>query len=328
MTKDDWIRLGRAVKARREELGMTQAELQDAGGPSTAKLREIENLRTSTLSTSKRRDLERVLGWETNSVDVVLAGGEPRNTAPAPRAPRGAWELGPQMMVDLAVAADEVEWYLNDAYSIDADTEIEEAASAAHALADAAEQLIERASTVAAYGVGGEAHLRLLVLKQREAEKARRKARLASFRRQFPEKAEIIEALDAAEDTITRAEAQLKTATTGPSGGPRHADQPATPADPPPATPPRTQGTPGEGEKTRAGDKPARLNPEDQGGDLDSDAIPSSTEVDNPRSRTGDPTGYDLVARDVGGPSERELFDARQDAAAEAPDPEGPESGA
>lgn len=81
-------------------------------------------------------------------------------------------------------------------------------------------------------------------------------------------------------------------------------------------------------EKTRAGDKPARLNPEDQGRDLDSDAIPSSPEVDNPRSRTGHRSDYDLVARTGRGPSERERFDAAQDAAAEAPDPEGPEDGA
>ncbi|MFT4088167.1 MAG: helix-turn-helix transcriptional regulator [Gordonia sp. (in: high G+C Gram-positive bacteria)] len=34
------------------------------------------------------------------------------------------------------------------------------------------------------------------------------------------------------------------------------------------------------------------------------------------------------AARDLGEPSEKELFDAAQDAAAEAPDPEGPETGA
>lgn len=37
--------------------------------------------------------------------------------------------------------------------------------------------------------------------------------------------------------------------------GSRHADQPATPADPPPATPPRTQGAPGEGEKSERVDE-------------------------------------------------------------------------
>lgn len=37
---------------------------------------------------------------------------------------------------------------------------------------------------------------------------------------------------------------------------------------------------------------------------------------------------YELVARTGRGPSERERFDAAQDAAAEAPDPEGPEDGA
>ncbi|GAA3962771.1 hypothetical protein [Gordonia caeni] len=39
-------------------------------------------------------------------------------------------------------------------------------------------------------------------------------------------------------------------------------------------------------------------------------------------------SGYALAARDVGGLSERERFDAAQDVAAEAPDPDGPEDGA
>ncbi len=59
-----------------------------------------------------------------------------------------------------------------------------------------------------------------------------------------------------------------------------------------------------------AGSKPTPLTPEGQGRGLD---------------RQSD---YNLVARTGRGPSERELFDAAQDAAAEAPDPEGPEGGA
>lgn len=49
--------------------------------------------------------------------------------------------------------------------------------------------------------------------------------------------------------------------------GATHADQPPTPATPP-ATPARTQCEEDEDQKNRAGDKPADLNPEDQGGRL------------------------------------------------------------
>lgn len=56
---------------------MSQDDVADAGGPSTAKLREIENLRATVLSTSKRRDLERALQWTIGAVDVALAGGTP-----------------------------------------------------------------------------------------------------------------------------------------------------------------------------------------------------------------------------------------------------------
>ncbi|MBR7191680.1 helix-turn-helix transcriptional regulator [Gordonia sp. SCSIO 19800] len=74
---DNWERLGAYVRRRRTELRMTQKDVQDAGGPSAAKVREIENSRTTTLSTSKRRDLERALQWSRESVDKILAGLEP-----------------------------------------------------------------------------------------------------------------------------------------------------------------------------------------------------------------------------------------------------------
>lgn len=74
---DDWEGLASAVRARRLALGMTQADVSAAGGPSTAKIREIENLRSTVLSASKRRDLERALQWTLGGVDVALDGGTP-----------------------------------------------------------------------------------------------------------------------------------------------------------------------------------------------------------------------------------------------------------
>lgn len=74
---NDWERLAYEVRARRLALKMTQHDVAAAGGPSAAKIREIENLRSTVLSTSKRRDLERALQWVIGSVDVALEGGTP-----------------------------------------------------------------------------------------------------------------------------------------------------------------------------------------------------------------------------------------------------------
>lgn len=72
---NDWECLANAVRARRVALKMTQFDVAAAGGPSPAKVREIENLRASVLSPAKRRDLERALQWPIGAVDVALEGG-------------------------------------------------------------------------------------------------------------------------------------------------------------------------------------------------------------------------------------------------------------
>lgn len=83
---DDWERLGDMVRKRREELGLTQAEVQSLGGPSTASLRAIENKRARSLSVTKRRDLERALYWASGSVEAILDDREPPPSLPADRA--------------------------------------------------------------------------------------------------------------------------------------------------------------------------------------------------------------------------------------------------
>lgn len=75
---NDWEHLATEVRARRLALKMTQHDVAAAGGPSAAKIREIENLRSTVLSTSKRRDLERALRWAIGGVDVALDGGTPQ----------------------------------------------------------------------------------------------------------------------------------------------------------------------------------------------------------------------------------------------------------
>lgn len=75
--EDNWLRLGTLVKQRRDELELTQSQVQERGGPSPALIRSIETGRARTMSRSKRRDLERALGWRIGSIDDILDSGEP-----------------------------------------------------------------------------------------------------------------------------------------------------------------------------------------------------------------------------------------------------------
>jgi transcriptional regulator with XRE-family HTH domain len=70
-----WEKVGHEVRARRTDLGLTQAEVADRGGPSVETLRMVENNRAGRLSPRMRRALERALQWESGSVDAVLEGG-------------------------------------------------------------------------------------------------------------------------------------------------------------------------------------------------------------------------------------------------------------
>lgn len=74
---EDWTRLGDVIERRIEALQVTRAEVQQRGGPSPATVRAIVNGRSTTLSPSKRRDLERAIEWAPGSIDIVLRGGDP-----------------------------------------------------------------------------------------------------------------------------------------------------------------------------------------------------------------------------------------------------------
>lgn len=82
MSNGDWSRLAGAISQRIEDLGITQAQIQQAGGPSPAKVREIISGRSTSLSPSKRRDLERALDWMYGSIDDVLTGLDPTPVPP------------------------------------------------------------------------------------------------------------------------------------------------------------------------------------------------------------------------------------------------------
>jgi len=71
--------LAQLVVARRQELGMTAAQVVDAAGgtPSLAVLSQIENARRDRYATRTLVSLAKALGWEPESIDVILAGGDP-----------------------------------------------------------------------------------------------------------------------------------------------------------------------------------------------------------------------------------------------------------
>ena len=75
--QQDWSHLGRLVRERRTELGLTQAEVHGAGGPSPATLYLIETGGRGSYRPQVLRRLERALGWRAGSVRRVLAGGQP-----------------------------------------------------------------------------------------------------------------------------------------------------------------------------------------------------------------------------------------------------------
>jgi Predicted transcriptional regulators len=73
----DWPHLGRLVRERRTDLGLTQAEVHSAGGPSPATLYLLERGRRGAYRPQVLRRLERALGWRAGSIRRVRAGGQP-----------------------------------------------------------------------------------------------------------------------------------------------------------------------------------------------------------------------------------------------------------
>ncbi len=89
-----WEKLAEAVKARRKELGLDQADIRQLGGPSASIVSAIENNHQTQLSPRLRRGLDEALQWEPGSVSRVLAGGQA--TAINPASPTDPGVLDPQ----------------------------------------------------------------------------------------------------------------------------------------------------------------------------------------------------------------------------------------
>lgn len=73
----DWQLLAERVFDRRTGLGMTQQDVQAAGGPAVATLRHIEGANKTNYRGTILGRLEMALGWTSGSVKRILAGGEP-----------------------------------------------------------------------------------------------------------------------------------------------------------------------------------------------------------------------------------------------------------
>jgi transcriptional regulator with XRE-family HTH domain len=72
---DEWVRLGAAVREAREALGLKQAQLGEAVGVGATTIANIERARTRAI-TSTLRSVARVLGWPSDGIETLLAGGE------------------------------------------------------------------------------------------------------------------------------------------------------------------------------------------------------------------------------------------------------------
>jgi DNA-binding XRE family transcriptional regulator len=76
MTRD-WKRLGHAIKARREELGMaTQQALADAAGVKRQTVQALESGRQRSRMPASIGSIEKALAWEPGTIARILAAGD------------------------------------------------------------------------------------------------------------------------------------------------------------------------------------------------------------------------------------------------------------
>ncbi|MEU2755980.1 helix-turn-helix transcriptional regulator [Streptomyces albidoflavus] len=79
----DWVRLGRALAEGRKEAGLTQAEAASRLDTSVSTVQAIERGGTWAKPTPTIRAYVRLVGWTDDSVERVLAGGEPSRVVEA-----------------------------------------------------------------------------------------------------------------------------------------------------------------------------------------------------------------------------------------------------
>jgi transcriptional regulator with XRE-family HTH domain len=70
-------RLARLVRERRKQLRLTQVDVQNQGGPSTATLRGIEGGKGGDYRAGTLEPLEKILRWQIGSISEILRGNDP-----------------------------------------------------------------------------------------------------------------------------------------------------------------------------------------------------------------------------------------------------------
>ncbi len=111
MAKTHRADLARAIRARRKELGLTQARLAQDAGISTSAVQKLEDP-TSTVERPRTvPNIERALRWAPGTGDAILRGETPPAPAVPPTAkqpePPVAQGIDPQLLLELATATPE-----------------------------------------------------------------------------------------------------------------------------------------------------------------------------------------------------------------------------
>lgn len=79
MTKWDKKRAGRAAKARREQLRLTQEELAVRAGVSRSTVYSLETFANDSLRRNNLRRISTALGWTPDSLQAIGEGGDPED---------------------------------------------------------------------------------------------------------------------------------------------------------------------------------------------------------------------------------------------------------
>ncbi|MGZ9829909.1 helix-turn-helix domain-containing protein [Tsukamurella ocularis] len=182
---------GEIVAARRRELGVDVAELARDAQVDVKTIRSLETGERMPRDSTKAK-LERALEWTPGSIDLVFAGEVPtvvdappmqaRGEVNPPRSPRrhdGAWELGPELMVELDLVADDLESAMHDASGATDEDDVDDLVAYIDALVTAADDILPVIRAVTTYGVGGRTRLVLEKTKERNRRQEARRRRTA-----------------------------------------------------------------------------------------------------------------------------------------------------
>lgn len=85
MSGEDWDALATAVRARRTDLGLSQAAVAACGGPSDFVISRIENNDEPRPRPDTLRKLDRALRWESGTAQAIVASGEAPPASPRVR---------------------------------------------------------------------------------------------------------------------------------------------------------------------------------------------------------------------------------------------------